>query len=220
MENYITAAHTKIREVLYNNKNECIVWLIEYKTYKTRAYNDTKNIQQYLNEIKDIAAKYNNVTLIFFNSKHDLSIKLNVDAKGVPRNSQHNNQITQFYFFGHGVIGELVLDADFANGWENKVSWTKEDIQGEVVLLKSSISPKAYCDSWAFNTATRDSKDGKSFSDVWKEVYGVYLHGTIGKTDYDPVGSSRYKDFRASLFGEYRKPTLGNLDKNTKSTRN
>lgn len=65
------------------------------------------------------------------------------------------------------------------------------------------------------------SKDGKSFSDVWRETYGVYLHGTIGKTDYDPVGSSRLRDFKASLIGEYRKPTLGKQnDRITPSKRN
>ena len=142
-------------------------------------------------------------------------------CRRAPRSAQQNNQITQFYFFGHGVIGELVLDADMANGWEKKVSWTKQDVQGEVVLLKSSISPKAYCDSWACNTATKDSKDEKSFSDVWRETYGVYLHGTIGKTDYEPVGSSRLREFKAFLFGEYRKPTLGKQnDKITPSKRN
>lgn len=181
--------------------------MVEHNTYKTRSFNETGNDQKYLEEIKNIASKYENVTLKFFSSKKDLSIKLNKDTYGVPRSEQAKNQITKFYFYGHGVIGELVLDADMANNWKNKVSWTKEDIQGEVILLKSSISKKAYCDSWACNTATKE--DGKSFADVWKEVYGMHLHGTVGKTEYEPVGSSFFRDLTADLFGEYRKPTLG-----------
>ena len=216
----ITAAHTKIREIISENKKECVLWLVEYNTYRTRNYNDKGNYESYINEIKSIADKYDNVTLCFYKSKEELRGVINVDTMGQPRSEDAGNQITRFYFYGHGVIGELVLDADMANGWKNKVSWTKEDVKAEAILFKSSISKKAYCDSWACNTATKDT-DNQSFADTWKDVYGVKLHGTIGKTDYSPVGDGILTNIWVGITGEYRKPTLGKQnDGKTPSIRN
>ena len=162
--NFIRPARMRIEEILKQDANASITWLVYRKAFVTRSAEDKRSLTDLVTSVRD---KYH-VKLVWIDNGTGVINYLN---GGQPRSRV---PVCGFEYFGHS--NKYCFMMDYSNAvYGSSEAWLHEK---ELNRINGGVFTRdAYCKSWGCHT-------GESMSKAWRRATGVPMIGAVGKTDY------------------------------------
>lgn len=206
--NFITSAKLMIQKLKAEKPSAIIEWMVERKSYEVRDVFDNiillpmPNINGYgatyipsslMNSVLSIKtreietiAKEENVSLRWFSSLNEFTNSLQNDEGGKKRERNTNNAICSLHYYGHGIIGRLLLRPHF-------FPWNPDELSVGPEAFKSSYfskNPKVFLHT-CHSASVHRNKVSKSLAEQISIAIKGYVLGYDGRVSYYPVAENK-----------------------------
>jgi hypothetical protein len=162
--NFVRAARIRTQQVLEENPNAQVTWLVFRPAYVNRAKQEKNDLISHIQSVRDTFK----IKLVWFDKSQEVIDYLN---GGRPRDQV---KIADFEYFGHSNKACWMFDYS-ANLDSASKCWLHEDDLKK--LRRGLFTRDAFVKSWSCHT-------GESMNHKWKSATGVAMIGAIGKTQY------------------------------------
>src|SRR3954469_13817127 len=162
--NFVRAARIRTQQILEENPNAQITWLVFRPAYVNRAKQEKNDLISHIQSVRDTFK----IKLVWFDKSQEVLDYLNA---GRPREQV---KIADFEYFGHSNKACFMFDYS-ANLDSASKCWLHEDDLKK--LRRGLFTRDAFVKSWSCHT-------GESMNKKWKSATGVAMIGAIGKTQY------------------------------------
>ena len=202
--NFITSAILIIQKIKAKKPTATIEWMVERKSYAARdvldnalilpmpnyhGYGATYVPPSFIDPVlgqkeKEIGtiANAENVALRWFSTLSEFTNSLQNDENGHKRGVNTNNAICTLHYFGHGMIGKLLLRPHF-------FPWNPDELSVGAEVFKASYfskNPNVYLNT-CHSASTIRKKVPKSLAEQISMAIQGYVMGYDGRIDYRPV---------------------------------
>jgi hypothetical protein len=162
--NFIRAARIRMQEILTQNPQAQITWLVYRPAYLSRGRQDGKDLISLINSVRDAYR----IKLAYFDRTQQLVDYINSGQnRGVVK-------ISGLEYFGHSNKACWLFDYSNNIDSASKV-WLHEDELGKI--RRGIFTSDAFVKSWGCHT-------GESMSRKFRSATGVTMIGANGKTQY------------------------------------
>lgn len=177
--NFVRAARFRMTQLIRDDPNVQITWLVYMPAYQTRQHEDAQHggnpglsrIENIRSVPQMFARDYKRpIRLIWFDETQQLVDYINDRGRG--------NKIIGFEYFGHSNAPAFMFDYSNAVSGASR-AWLHESDLGR--LRRRAFDRDAYCKSWGCYSAKEQEKN---FCRAFRKATGVGMWGATGKTDY------------------------------------